>query len=377
MEVLLQIIGICIPSIILSWILPQKWQLIPIVITTVVFIGYSSPISLAILAISCILNYKILKHLPSISSATLIVVIQMCVVFLFFKLKFNAYFNISEHVILPIGLSYYSFRQIHYALEAYKKQLPSHTFIDYLNYLFFLPTILIGPINRFQPFLKDYHRRRWDSSLFSIGLERILYGLVKITFIGNFLINNMFSNFIRIISHDSIWLATYLKTFKYAANSYIQFAGYSEVAIGLSLLFGFKIIENFNFPFIATNIADFWKRWHISLSDWCKDYIFFPFLSITRNAKFSIIITMIVLGLWHEISIRYILWGLSHALAINIWYKYENTSFQKRLKRIPLLKKGLGIFITIHFVVFSFVFVSERSLLDSIHIFKILLMLNN
>jgi alginate O-acetyltransferase complex protein AlgI len=377
MDVLLIVIGICIPSIFFSWILPRKWQLVPIVFTTAVFIGYSSPISLAILSISCILNYYLLKLIPSISTATLIVIIQMCAIFLFFKLEFNVYFNFSENAILPIGLSYYSFRQIHYALEAYKKQLPPHTLLDYFNYLFFLPTILIGPINRFQPFLKDYNKRRWDSSLFSEGLERILYGLVKITFIGNYLINNKYGNFIDTISDDSLWLATYLKSIKYAANSYIQFAGYSEVAIGLSLLFGFRIIENFNFPFLATNIADFWRRWHISLSDWCKDYIFFPFLSITRNAKISIIITMIVLGLWHEISIRYIIWGLSHAVAINVWYKYEKTSFQKSLDKVPFFKKGLGIFTTFHFTVFSFSMVSESTIEESFEMFKILLMLNN
>ncbi len=377
MDVLLVIIGICIPSILFSWVLPEKWQLFPIVITTVVFIGYSSPLSLAILTISSITNYYILKHLPSISTATLIVVIQMCLIFLFFKLEYNIYFNISESTILPIGLSYYSFRQIHYAIEAYKKQLPNHTIIDYLNYLFFLPTILIGPINRFQPFFKDYNKRRWDSSLFSMGLERVLYGLVKITFIGNFLLASRLSSFIATLSDNYIWLSTYLKVFNFSANAYIQFAGYSDVAIGLSLLFGFKIGENFNAPFLASNIADFWNRWHISLSSWCKDYIFFPFLSITRNAKLSIIITMVSLGLWHEISIRYILWALLHAFAINVWYKYENTSFQKKLDRIPLLKKCLGVFITIHFVMFSFVVVSESTLLESIHIFKILLMLNN
>ena len=377
MDILLIIIGICIPSIIFSWILPEKWQLFPVVITTAIFLGYISPISLGILTITSIINYYTLKYLPSISTATLIVVIQMCLIFLFFKLEYSLYFNISESIILPIGLSYYSFRQIHYAIEAYKKQLPNHTIIDYINYLFFLPTILIGPINRFQPFLKDYNKRRWDSSLFSMGLERILYGLVKITFIGNFLLTNKLSLIIVNLSDNYIWLSNYLEIFNFSANAYIQFAGYSDVAIGLSLLFGFKINENFNAPFLASNIADFWNRWHISLSSWCKDYIFFPFLSITRNGKLSIIISMITLGLWHEISIRYILWGLLHAFAINVWYKYENTAFQKRLDKIPIFKKVLGIFITIHFVMFSFVLVSENTLLESIQIFKILLMLNS
>lgn len=372
MDVLLTIIVICIPLIILSWLLPEKWQLYPVLIITVVFIGYSSAISLIILTSTCIINYYTLKYLPSLSTATLIVVIQMCVIFLFFKLQYNILFNISESIVLPIGLSYYSFRQIHYAIESYKKQVPKHTFLDFLNYLFFLPVILIGPINRFQPFLKDLRKRRWDGILFSIGLERILYGLVKIVFIGNYLISSNLENYIRPLRINHLWSATYLSTIKFAANAYIQFSGYSDVAIGLSLLFGFKITENFNFPFLATNISDFWKRWHMSLSDWCKDYIFFPFLSITRSAKISIVITMITLGVWHEVSIRYILWSLLHALAINIWYKYEKSNIQKTLEKYPLFKKGLGIFITIHFVIFSFVFVSEDNLNESLEIFKIL-----
>lgn len=376
MNILLILIGFCIPALILSWRLPEKLQFIPVVLVTIIFLFYTSPLSLLLLGLSCIINYHVLKYMPSITAATLVVVLQMCFIFLFFKLDYAVFFNVSQSSILPLGLSYYSFRQIHYAIEAYKKQLPKHTFLDYVNYLFFLPTLLVGPINRFQTFIKDYNRRRWDSRLFSMGLERILYGLTKITFLGNYIITRKLNTFISSISDDYLWGSTYLKIVSFFANSYIQFSGYSDVAIGLSLLFGFKVMENFNYPFLATNIADFWKRWHISLSDWCKDYIFFPFLSITRNAKLSILISMITLGLWHEISIRYILWALLHALAINIWYKYENSFLQKKLDHIPLLKKGLGIFITIHFVMFSFVIVSENTLNESLEVFKTLLLLN-
>jgi alginate O-acetyltransferase complex protein AlgI len=278
---------------------------------------------------------------------------------------------------MPIGLSYYAFRQIHYAIESYKKQTPVHTIIDYFNYMFFLPTLLVGPINHFAPFLKDQKKRRWNSHFFSEGLERVLYGLVKIIFLGNYLINTKLNNYTFNLSNEYEWLQAYLNMFGFTANSYIQFAGYSDIAIGLSLLFGFRINENFNSPFLASNIADFWRRYHISLSEWCRDYVYFPFLAITRNSKISILLAMLILGIWHEVSLRYLLWGFSHAIAINFWYKYEHSALHKKLNQLPLFKKGLGIFITLHFVMLSFLLISEKTLVDSLQVFKTLFFLKN
>ena len=375
MNLLVIILSISFPLVILAWLLPEKWQLTPLTITTAIFLGFVSPISFILLITSTLTSFYILKYFKSLSSATLVIVIQMSTIFLFFKLKYNISFNLSESSVLPLGLSYYSFRIIHYALETYKKLIPKHTIIDYLNYLFFLPTILIGPINRFQPFLKDKKKRRWDNLMFSQGLERIIYGLVKIVFLGNYLLSSRLNNYILEISSDKIWLATYLKMIKFFANAYIQFAGFSDIAIGLSLLFGFKITENFNYPFLATNIADFWRKWHISLSEWCRDYVYYPFLAITRNGKISIILSMIILGAWHEISLRYIFWGILHAIAINIWYKYDGCKFQKKLHKYPLLQRGLGIMITLHFVMLSFVFISENNLSESFKMIQVLLMI--
>lgn len=377
MELVLTIISISIPLLILAWRLPEKWQLLSIALATAVFLGFVSPISLILLSVTTTFSYYILKHFSASTWSVLSIVILMAAIFLFFKLKYGIYFNFSENRILPLGLSYYSFRQIHYAVEAYKGKLPRHTFIDYLSYLFFLPTIFVGPINRFQPFMKDLQRRRWDSSLFSSGLERILYGLVKVCFIGNFLMSTKLNNFALSITESYTWLSTYLQMFKFAANAYFQFAGYSDIAIGLSLLFGFNIIENFRYPFLAKNISDFWKRWHISLSEWCRDYVFYPFLSITRNARIAIILSMLVLGIWHEISIRYVLWGVIHAVAINIWYRYDGSLMQQKLSEFPIFQKGLGIFITLNFVMLSFVIIKEDTLTEALETYKILFFLKN
>ncbi|MDF1698764.1 MAG: hypothetical protein P1U56_23120 [Saprospiraceae bacterium] len=373
MEALINILTISIPVVAVSWLLPERWQMLPVVVATALFLAWVSPLSLMVLAVTTLISYYTIKVYPSLTSAVLIVIIQITAIFLFFKLELGLKGALLKEAIIPLGLSYYSFRQIHYAIEAYKKQLPQHTILDFISYLFFLPTILIGPINRFQPFLKDLKRRRWDSTLFSLGLERILYGLAKITVIGNWILVFKFNNFIRSIRLDYPWLADYLNVVKYVSNAYIQFAGYSDVAIGLSMLLGFKITENFNYPFLATNIADFWRRWHISLSNWCRDYVFYPFLGMTRNGVISIIMSMLVLGAWHEISMRYLLWGAMHAVAISVWHKYEGKAIHRKLSQFPLVQKGLGIFITLHFVLFSFVLIMEENIWESIELYKRLL----
>ncbi|MFT4535532.1 MAG: D-alanyl-lipoteichoic acid acyltransferase DltB (MBOAT superfamily) [Saprospiraceae bacterium] len=370
MEALINILTISIPVIALSWLLPERWQMIPTVVATALFLAWISPISLAILTFTTLSGYYTIKLYPSLTTAILVVIIQMTAIFLYFKLEYAVESSLLRNSILPLGISYYSFRQIHYAIEAYKQQLPKHTITDYISYLFFLPTILIGPINRFPPFLKDLKRRRWDSTLFSLGLERILYGLAKITIIGNWLLVFKLNNYIFSIQAEHPWLADYLRVVKYVGNAYVQFAGYSDVAIGLSMLLGFKITENFNFPFLASNIADFWRRWHISLSEWCRDYVFYPFLGISRNAVFSIMMSMLVLGAWHEISLRFLLWGGMHAVAISIWHKYEGSLAHQKISGFPNFQKGLGILITIHFVMFSFVLTMEDTIWESIELYK-------
>ncbi|MEL6256864.1 MAG: hypothetical protein AAFR87_33010, partial [Bacteroidota bacterium] len=165
MEILLIILGVSFLLLVPAWLLPEKWQMAPIMIATAILLGYYSPSSLLILASTSILNFYLLKHIPSLTTATLLVVIQLSCIFLFFKMDYAVIFGVGEKGILPLGLSYYSFRQIHYALEVYKKtSLGKHGLWEYMSYLFFLPTILIGPINRFQNFHRDLKRRRWNNS---------------------------------------------------------------------------------------------------------------------------------------------------------------------------------------------------------------------
>lgn len=359
----------------LCWWVPAKWQVWVITIGTAGFLAWQAPMSLLILALTSISSYGLFKIGISNAWATILTLLQCIGLFVWYKAGWGAYYFGSASRLIPLGLSYYSFRQIHYAIECYKEKTPLHNFGEYLNYLFFLPTILVGPINRFPTFLRNIRRRRWDSELFSNGLERILYGYVKIILIGNFLLSKQVSNFIEGLDENQRWLTTYLTAINSTLNTYFQFAGFSDVAIGLSLLVGFKVMENFNYPLVAPNINEFWNRWHISLSSWCKDYVYIPVASITRQPLWGIFFTMLVIGLWHELSLKYIIWGLFHALGIAVWHVYKRTKLAERLSTKLPFYDILARVLTFHFVVLSFVIVRGDNWSEVLFNFQILFFL--
>jgi alginate O-acetyltransferase complex protein AlgI len=360
-----------------SWILPGKFQVIGIASLSALFIGYYAPLSLAILVATSFVSFFMVKAGHSRTTMVLAAIGVITAILAWFNLRPQINWLVpSVGKLIPLGLSYYAFRQIHYIFEFYKGTLKKHNFTDYLCYLFFLPTFLVGPIHRFPDFLRDMNRRRLDWQLISQGLERILYGYFKIVFLANYLVSNLFYSQIAALHNDHPSLFHYLDGLKYGVNLYFQFSGYSDVAIGFSLIMGFRIIENFNFPFLATNINDFWLRWHISLSGWCRDYIYVPVASLTRRPVFAILSSMVILGLWHEISWRYLVWALYHGTGIAIWHGYQ------RLKPgLPSIgsKGGLAArnlfsnFLTMNFVILGFLIVKEPTLSESIRVIKELL----
>ncbi len=191
--------------------------------------------------------------------------------------------DLLQNVVIPLGLSHYALRVIHYILERYKGTIQAASFGDLVSYLFFLPTIVVGPIHRFPRFYSDLKRHRWDSRLISEGIERLLYGYVKITVLANYLVSGEFARLIGSIDPEKQALIFYLEIVRGGLNLYLQFSGFSNVAIGFARLLGFRVMENFNRPYFQKNISDFWRCWHISLTSWCREYVYTTVFSMSRS----------------------------------------------------------------------------------------------
>ena len=351
---------------VMIWLAPRKYAPRIMMWTTLLTYCWLAPLALFLLLITAFLQWCVWHFSAAIPGrlARWLPVILPVIPLAVYKLGF-AYAG----WLIPLGLSYYAFRQIHVAFEYYKGTMPMPTLIEYFQYLLFLPVILIGPIHRMPEFQRSLRRHKWNARQISEGLERILYGLVKICFLGNFLFSTELKQFASGV--HAYWPRLYLETVAFTANAYVQFAGFSDLAIGAGLLWGVKVMENFNAPFMATNMQSFWQRWHISLSSWCRDYVFQPVAGLTRNRWAALVSSMLVLALWHEISLRYVVWGAIQAILILL-------TVQSR-KLTPALSvfvnenrfgKWVGRLWVFHLFAFSCIFIGSESIGSLGHFFK-------
>jgi len=267
---------------------------------------------------------------------------------------------VSEQLLIPLGISYFTFKLVHYAIEMGRGNIPEHPLSTFLLYIFLFPIYTAGPIERFDNFLRN-RDEHWSRDAAADGLTRIVYGLIKKFAIAEALILPLLARsptaeLIGNLDEQSVarvWIHAAL----FFAYSYLDFSAYSDVAIGASRLFGFRIIENFNFPFLARNINDFWQRWHMSLSGWCRTYVYMPTIGLTRNPYLAIYATMGAIGMWHEGSLTWLGWGLYHATGIvsyGAWMRYRRR--RRWMPRDTLPRRALGIALTMLFVSGSYVF---------------------
>ncbi len=336
----------------LLWMVPKMWRGKIMILTTFLVWLSIAPLSLLIMLFVATLQWMLWQpHFTKHKQLRLLLSVSLPLLPL---IAYKVGHKVNDWII-PLGLSYYAFRQIHVAFEYYKGQLTKITLEEYFQYLLFLPVILIGPIHRIQEMQRSLRRLKWQPADFSGGLERILYGLVKINFFGNFLFTNKFHVWADYLSNPL--LKNYIKLMAFTGNAYVQFAGFSDLAIGMGLLWGIRVIENFNYPFWATNMQDFWTRWHISLSSWCRDYVFQPVMALSRNRWFALIAAMLVLALWHEISWGYIFWGIFHSslILITIMFRKNLPSFSHYINH-HYFGRWLGRLWVLHAFAFSCIF---------------------
>ena len=263
-----------------------------------------------------------------------------------------------------IGLSYILFRLIHWLVESYKGTLRSRNFLTYLNYLFFFPTFMAGPIDTFN----NFHywlgtiQVRFNRRMLFAGVGRIFIGAVKALLIVP-LIKPYAVDYETLLPHFSPWVAVCSAALLYSLYIYIDFSGYCDMAIGMAYMMGVRTPENFNNPYLSTNISEFWKRWHITFSTFLKQYVFKPVIALLNRlpiAKHRMVVsvtayllTFLVCGLWHGSTLNFVLWGLWHGVGLSV---YKLFTYGKEVTMLTPPRKVLGVCATFLFVTIGWLF---------------------
>jgi alginate O-acetyltransferase complex protein AlgI len=222
-------------------------------------------------------------------------------------------------VILPIGISFYTFEAINYTIDVYRRRVPAEkNLAHFMLFITFFPHLIAGPIVRARDFLPQIRRpKHWDWARLHLGAQYLLMGLFKKMAIADRMAlyaDPVFADPGQ-YSSGAVWLAI----LAYALQIYCDFSGYTDMALGSAHLLGYKLAKNFNMPYLAVNVAEFWRRWHISLSSWLRDYLFIP-LGGSRGTNLqtnrNLLVTMVLGGLWHGASWTFVFWGLLHGLLL-------------------------------------------------------------
>lgn len=294
--------------------------------------------------------------------------------FSFFGRDINAN---SLNVILPVGISFYTFQTLSYSIDVYKRKLePTKDFIAFMAFVSFFPQLVAGPIERATRLLPQFYTKRtFDYGNAVDGLRQILWGLFKKIVIADNAAE--FANLIFNNSSDYSGSTLVLGALFFTIQIYGDFSGYSDIAIGTSRLFGFNLMRNFNFPYFSRDIAEFWRRWHISLSTWFRDYLYIP-LGGSRGSVWmkvrNTFIIFIVSGFWHGANWTFIVWGALNAIYfLPLLLTNNNRNYLEIVaqgKLFPTMKEFLLMLSTFGLTVFAWIFFRAESLSHAISYVK-------
>ena len=265
--------------------------------------------------------------------------------------------------VLPVGISFFTFQSMSYSIDFYLGNVHrERNFLRFATFVCFFPQLMAGPIERAKHLLPQFHQFppiRLQN--FTDGLSLFLVGLFKKLALANYLsfyVENIYAN-----PKTQSAPALILATFAFAWQIFFDFSGYTDMARGVARLLGFNLILNFNNPYLATGLGDFWSRWHISLSSWFRDYVYIP-LGGNRGGSLltyrNLFITFLISGIWHGAAWTFMIWGMLHAIGVIVTRELERSEFYR--ERVPKLAKQLGVFV---FVCFAWIFFRAESLTDA------------
>lgn len=278
--------------------------------------------------------------------------------------------GMPKHIFL-LGISYFSFKFIHFLVEAYGKRIKDLNFLTFLNYTFFFPSFFVGPINRYNTFAESINATdsKVTASQYVSGGKRIINGLFK-KMLGSQLLPFTIAT-LDFADPNMTPLRAILGIYAYMFYIYFDFSGYTDMAIGTAQLVGIYLPENFNYPFLKRNLQQFWANWHMSLTTWLTDYIYWPLAKKIRHLKelksrpvvlscICIIITFMICGLWHGDGLNFFIWGTYHGVGLailNVYSQFEKKHFSLKWKKIINTSRfgySLSCFITFQYAAFGF-----------------------
>ena len=359
----------------LYYLVPNKFKNLILLISSFIFYFYGEPKYVLLMAFSIISTYIcgiLVDKYRGTKTAKLFLILEIIIsigLLIYFKYADFIIKNINLwlsqkidliNVLLPIGISFYTFQMISYVVDIYRGEVKvQKNILKLATYVSLFPQLIAGPIVRYSTIEKQLENREYSINKFSLGVRRFVIGLGKKVLIAN-VIGTLVNTFF--ISEDKSILFYWLYAIGIMLQIYFDFSGYSDMAIGLGKMFGFDFLENFNYPYIATSITDFWRRWHISLSSWFRDYVYIP-LGGNRVSKIkwirNIMVVWILTGLWHGAEWNFIIWGIYFGILLII----EKLFLLKKTEKIP---KFLKVIYTLFFVMVSFIIFNGNEIIENI-----------
>jgi alginate O-acetyltransferase complex protein AlgI len=349
------------------------------------FYGCFNPLYLILIAYSTLIDYTVVRRMDKSSRRKLwlsVSIINNLGLLSFFKYGQFVTENInlslsslhipyalpSPGLLLPVGISFYILQSMSYTIDFYRGNIEKETsFVRYATFVSFFPQLVAGPIERARNLLPQLHKKPAISIRdITDGLSLFVVGFFKKVALADYLA--LYVDKVYDAPGQFQSSALILATILFSWQIYFDFSGYTDMARGLARMMGFRLMLNFNNPYLATSLGEFWTRWHISLSSWFKDYVYIP-LGGNRKGKFNtyrnMFLTMIISGLWHGAAWTFIIWGLVHALGRFCTRELERTSFYQ--EKIPKLAKQLSVYL---FVTFTWIFFRAGNITDAWVILK-------
>ena len=332
------------------YLLKENYRIYFLMLASLFFYAWGEPKYVLVMLLSIVINYTFGRFIHTSISAqkkilakVLLILSVACNLGILFYFKYldftintvNHVFHTSlalRNIVLPIGISFFTFQGMSYVIDLYWQKVSVQKNPGLLAfYISFFPQLIAGPIVRYIDIEKQIYNRTESAQKFVSGAQRFIIGLAKKLVIANkmgYVADLVFAN----SAVENTALVAWLGIICYTFQIYFDFSGYSDMAIGLGRMFGFDFLENFNYPYISKTITEFWRRWHISLSSWFKDYVYIPLGGNRKgNVYVNLLIVFIVTGFWHGASFNFLVWGLWHGLFLVIERLFKGREVKSKI----------------------------------------------